>query len=82
MALPHGAEELIDEYLASGGLPIPPAYFGSDFWGRFQYAIEYRNVLVRECTYLSHNRSPALIEACHTVLHKLAAAAGLEVIDA
>ncbi len=77
-----GPEELIEQFLRSAGLPSPSQYFGEDAWERMHYAIEYRNVLAHECTYLGQDRSPALIEACQHVLHKLAAAGGLKVADA
>ena len=77
-----GPEDLIAQYLAGKGLPKPAEFFGRATWQRFHYAIEYRNVLAHECTYLGQDRSPALIEACQTVLHRLAVAAGLEAGDA
>lgn len=77
-----GAEELIEQYLKGVGLPGPSQYFGEATWERLHYAIAYRNVLAHECTYLGQDRSPALIEACQEVLHKLAAAGGLKVVDA
>lgn len=72
-----GTEELIEQYLKRAGLPSPPEYFGEDTWERLHYAVEYRNVLAHECTYLGQDRSPALIEACQQILDKLAAAGGL-----
>lgn len=71
------AEELIVEYLAKAGLDEPSAFFGSETWQRFQFAVEFRNVMVHECTYLGQNRSPALIDACQSVLRKLASSNGL-----
>jgi hypothetical protein len=73
-------EELIAQYLLDRGLAAPPDFFGTETWERFHYAIEYRNVLAHECTYLGQDRSPALIEACEAVLHRLAASAGLKVL--
>ncbi len=35
------------------------------------YAVEYRNLLVHECTYLGQNRSLKLISACQEFLCKL-----------
>ena len=77
-----GPEELIEQYLLDQKLPSAPDFFGSDTWERLHYAIEYRNVLVHECTYLGQDRSPSLIQACQAVLHKLAETAGLKVSDA
>jgi hypothetical protein len=77
-----GAKELIEEFLSGAKLPPPASLFGESIWETFLYAVEYRNVLAHECTYLGQDRSPALIQACQTVLHKLAASAGLKAADA
>ena len=77
-----GAEDLIAEFLSGAKLPPPASFFGGDTWELFLYAIDYRNVLTHECTYLGNDRSLPLIEACNIVLHKLAAAAGLKAADA
>jgi hypothetical protein len=78
----RGPEQLIVEYLKEIGLPEPAEFFGTGIWESFRFAVEYRNVLVHECTYLGSDRSLGLIASCEHVLHKLAAAGGLEVIDA
>jgi hypothetical protein len=77
-----GAEELINEYLGKRGLGDPTVFFGGEIWKRFHYAVEYRNLLAHECTYLGQDRSPALVEACRVVLEKLAASHGLKVGEA
>lgn len=77
-----GPEELIEHYLKGAGLPSPLQFFGEDAWEGLHYAVEYRNVLAHECTYLGQDRSPALIQSCQEVLHKLAAAGDLKVVDA
>jgi hypothetical protein len=76
-----GAEELICEYLAARSLGEPGNHFGQETWRLFGYAVQYRNVLAHECTYLGLDRSPALIEACRVVLRKLANDAGLSADD-
>ena len=76
------AEELIEQYLISAGMPKPAELFGPDTWEQFHYAVQFRNVLAHECTYLGQHLSPVLIEACQRVLHKLAEAAGLKAGDA
>ena len=72
-----GAEQLITEYLAYRGLGDASSFFGEDTWQLFQFAIEYRNLLAHECTYLGQDRSPMLVEACRAVLQSLAASQGL-----
>ena len=77
----EATQELIKQYLLDEGLPAPPESFGNDTWERLHYAIEYRNVLAHECTYLGQDRFPALIEACQIVLHKFGRIGGLKVTD-
>jgi len=76
------AEELISEYLENRKLGDPDVFFGEELWKRFRFAVEYRNLLAHECTYLGQDRSPALVEACRVVLEKLAASYGLKVGEA
>ncbi len=76
-----GAEDLIVEYLSARSLAEPATHFGAETWRLFGYAVQYRNLLAHECTYLGLDRSPALIEACRAVLRKLADDAGLRADD-
>jgi hypothetical protein len=71
------AEELIGEYLSARGLGEPRAFFGGDAWELFQVAVEFRNLLAHECTYLGQDKSPALVDACQSVLSALAESHGL-----
>ncbi len=73
----RGPQSLVGEYLAAKALPPPREHFGSDTWKLFGYAVEYRNLLAHECTYLGQDRSPELIDACRKVLQTLATNAGL-----
>jgi hypothetical protein len=77
----RGTEDLITEYLAAKGCSPPPEYFGKDLWLLFHYAVQYRNLLAHECTYLGQDKTPALIEACRTVIKGLAAKEGLNADD-
>ena len=65
-------KSLVSEYLAAHGITDPANYFGEDTWRLFGYAIDYRNMLVHECTYLGLDKFPSLIEACEEVLNALA----------
>jgi hypothetical protein len=65
------AKSLVREYLAKRGIHDPAAYLEDDNWKLFGYAVEFRNVLVHECTYLGHDKFPSLIDACEEVLEKL-----------
>lgn len=76
-----GAEDLISEYLSARSLGEPATHFGAETWRLFGYAVQYRNLLAHECTYLGLDRSPALIESCRQVLRKLANDAGLSADD-
>jgi hypothetical protein len=77
----RGAEELIVEYLAAKGFGAPATHFEEGVWDLFCYAVQYRNLLAHECTYLGLDRSPGLIDACRTVLRKLAGHEGLNADD-
>lgn len=74
-----GPEELIEEYLVTRALRPAPETFGADTWEHFRCAVEYRHLLTHECIYLVNNRPQVLIEACKSVLHKLARIAGLKI---
>ena len=77
----RGAEDLIIEYLKKKGVDAPESQFGKDAWEHFRYAVQYRNLLAHECTYLGLDKSPALVDACRTVLRKLAEHEGLNADD-
>ena len=73
----HGPKALIRKYLTAKGLGAPCDHFGADTWKLFGYAVDYRNLLVHECTYLSLDRSTRLIDSCRKVLQTLAQDEGL-----
>ena len=64
-------EQLIKKYLALRGISDVKSYFAEDTWELFGYAVEYRNLLAHECTYLGIQKFPSLIEACEDVLTAL-----------
>ena len=65
------AKTLVREYLAGRGISDPAAFLEEDNWKLFGYAVDFRNVLVHECTYLGLDKFPSLIAACEAVLEKL-----------
>jgi hypothetical protein len=77
----RGPQALIGEYLSAKSLGTPRDLFGEDTWKLFGYAVDYRNLLAHECTYLGQDRSPTLIDACRKVLQTLANAEGLNADD-
>jgi hypothetical protein len=64
-------ESLIKKYLALRGITNLKSHFGEDTWELFQFAVEYRNLLAHECTYLGIQKFPSLIAACEDVLSSL-----------
>ena len=72
-----GAPSLVEAYFQAKCASTPEALLGTDTWELFGHAVHYRNLLVHECTYLGQDKTPALIDACRIVLHKLAEVAGL-----
>jgi hypothetical protein len=71
------ADDLIIKYLSKKAKKDSQSYFGQDVWEKIGFAIKYRNLLAHECTYLSQDIFPELIQACEHVLRKLAALEGL-----
>jgi len=70
-------KSLIVQYLTDRHGRAPADTFGPATWQRFAHAVNYRNLLVHECTYLGQQRYPQLIQACQDVLHQLAQLEGL-----
>jgi hypothetical protein len=65
------APSLVREYLLRHGIADPSTFLEEDNWKLLGYAVEFRNVLVHECTYLGLDKFPSLINACEGVLEKL-----------
>jgi len=61
----------VAEYFAARGVPDPARHLGEDTWRLFGYAVDYRNMLAHECTYLGQDKFPSLIKACEEVLSAL-----------
>ncbi|MDB5947632.1 MAG: hypothetical protein JWQ33_2658 [Ramlibacter sp.] len=72
-----GPVELVEEVLRLRGAPAAATYFAGETWTLFELANQYRNLVVHECTYLGHDRYPALISAAEGVFHSLVELAGL-----
>lgn len=62
---------LVADYLKARGIPNLGTHFGEDTWRLFCYAVDYRNLLAHECTYLGLDKFPSLIAACEEVLEEL-----------
>ncbi len=74
-----GATKLLEQYLKEKLDKDPENYFGKDIWEKIGFAIEYRNFLAQECTYLGQETYPDLINACKALLEKLAELEGANV---
>jgi hypothetical protein len=68
---------LVQEYLTDKGVSDADAFFEEDNWRLFSYAVEYRNLLAHECTYLGLDKFPSLIEACEAIVTRLAKLGGV-----
>ena len=66
---------LVQEYLRDKGISDAGAFFEEDNWRLFNYAVEYRNLLAHECTYLGLDKF--LIEACEAIVSSLAKLGGV-----
>lgn len=65
-------KSLVQEFLRSRGVTDAAQFFEEDTWRLFGYAVDYRNLLTHECTYLGQDKFPELIAACEEVLNRLA----------
>ena len=63
---------LVQEYLKSKSVSAPEDHFGAETWRLFKHAVDYRNLLVHECSFLGQDKYPQLILACEAVLDNLA----------
>lgn len=70
---------LIELYLRTKGLPEPKFFFGDKIWESFLYAIEYRHILVHECTFLGQDKFLDLENACREILSRLVEAECLNI---
>jgi hypothetical protein len=66
-----GPKALVAEYAKAKGVDDLATFLGEDNWKLFGYAVDYRNLITHECTYLGLDVFPSLIEACEAVLAKL-----------
>jgi hypothetical protein len=71
------AARLIEQFLKKKINKAPEDFFDKDIWEKVGFAIEYRNLLAHECTYLGQDTYPDLIEAYKSALKKLAELEGI-----
>jgi len=64
-------EFLVEKYLKERGQTDPSVFLKEDNWTLFKYAVEYRNMIVHECTFVGMDISPSLINACQEILDTL-----------
>jgi hypothetical protein len=67
-------EEVFKFYCAGS----PSNYFQDDTWKYFRHAVDYRNLVVHECTYLGQDNYLPLIEATFNILDALVKLADLK----
>lgn len=70
-------EALLDAYLSMTVSQTANQFFGEECWDQFQHAVQYRHLLVHECTYLAPEKAIPLLEVCRDVLRRLVRLAGL-----
>lgn len=70
-------ETLVKEVLNLHGHLDPYIYFQEDTWSLFLSAVNFRNLIVHECTYLGQDKFPSLIQAGEEVLASLITLGGL-----
>lgn len=70
-------QSLVVQYLKSHGIGSASEAFGKDTWDMFKTAVDARNLLIHECTFLGQTKFEPLEEACSQVFDKLIALAEL-----
>lgn len=74
--------DLVEEALRLHGGRTPGDHLGAETWALFGLAVQVRNLLVHECTSVSHDKAPRLVDAAERVLESMVEAAGLlRVVD-
>lgn len=63
---------MIKEYLKLTQLGTPEDVFGDSTWTTFKAAVNYRNLLVHECSFLGQVKYGFLEEACFDIYERLA----------
>lgn len=69
--------DMLTEVLAHYGITDESTHFQDHTLELLGYAVEYRNMLVHECTYLGGDKFPSMIQACQEVLCELARLSGV-----
>jgi len=72
-------ENMIREYLRIKKLGNAPDVFGVENWKIFRIAVEYRHLLIHECTYLGAAKFDLMVEAAKAVLSNLTELAKIKV---
>ena len=65
------AHVLIKLLLTAADLPAPSVHFAEDTWILFRHAVNFRNLVIHECTFLGQDKYPSLIAASEEVLSEL-----------
>jgi hypothetical protein len=71
------ALDLVEEALRLHGGKLPADEIGTENWELFGLAVQARNLVVHECTYLGQEKSPRMIDAAERVLEAMVEVAGL-----
>jgi hypothetical protein len=69
---------LVEKVMELEGVQDIGRYFGENTWELLKYAVDYRNLVIHECTYVGQDKAPSMILACHDALVKLAEIAGIK----
>jgi hypothetical protein len=64
-------EVLISEYIAKPLGKTPEDLIGKDNWELFGFAVEYRNLLIHECTFLGQDTSNPMIYSLSKIFETL-----------
>jgi hypothetical protein len=71
-----GLVDLISKHICPALQTTPIAAFGAHAWGQIPEAVEFRNLLIHEATFLNGGTCNRLIAACRQCLDRLATLTG------
>lgn len=69
--------DLVEEAVRLHAAKPAEEQFGAEAWGLFALAVQARNLLVHECSFLGQDKYPALLDAAGRVLEGMVEVAGL-----
>jgi hypothetical protein len=74
----EGPIKLVRKSIALRMQQEPEIIFGTEVWELFDIAVQFRNLLIHEAAFLRQGYTAVLIQACKSILDKLADISGVD----